>query len=124
MENPPQALLERLYGWVLELSQQQPNGAAFLDEHGYLHQQVVDFGSRLEELDNMESVDVPDELFVAAANLLEVLDMLWDRAEGEPVDLAEPSDLLTQTRWIFEQTLPVIELAVEELSVDNSGVDI
>lgn len=124
MENSPQALLERLYGWVLELSHLQPNGEAFLQEHGALHQQVMDFGSKLEELDELESVEVPDELFVAAANLLEVLDILWDRAEGEEVDLAEPAELLVQTRWILEQTLPVIELAVEELSVDNSGVDI
>lgn len=123
MHEDSAGLLDRLYGWVTGFAEQKASAEAFFEEHQALREEVLLFGQKLEETETLR-VEVPDELYVAAANMMEVLDLLWDEAAGETVDLAEPAELLTQTRAIFDLTLPLLEVAVEELSQDNSGVDI
>lgn len=123
MDQQPAALLQRLDEWVVGLAGDTRPAEQFFAEHEALRAEVSRLGEHLEQLETLP-VEVPDELFMAAANLYQVLDILWDQASGEEIDPAEPADLLIQTRYLLEQTLPLVENAVEELSQDSSGVDI
>jgi hypothetical protein len=120
------ALIQTLSNWLSVLqSQGNERGSVFERAFPELHAQVEQFGSLLEELEE-KGAEVPDALFQVAANLLTVLDIAWDGAQGESSDedFAEAYELLECSLMVLSEESAALENVFESIASEQSGVDL
>lgn len=126
MDNATPALIQTLGNWLSVLqSQGTERGSVFERAFPELHAQVEQFGSLLEELEE-KGAEVPDALFQVAANLLTVLDIAWDGAQGESSDedFAEAYELLECSLLVLSEESTALENVFESIASEQSGVDL
>ncbi|MCW5865655.1 MAG: hypothetical protein KIS61_00195 [Candidatus Eremiobacteraeota bacterium] len=126
MDSATPALIQTLSNWLSVLqSQGNERGSVFERAFPELHAQVEQFGSLLEELEE-KGAEVPDALFQVAANLLTVLDIAWDGAQGESSDedFAEAYELLECSLMVLSEESAALENVFESIASEQSGVDL
>lgn len=126
MDSATPALIHTLGNWLSVLqSQGDERGSVFEGAFPELHAQVEQFGDLLTELEE-KGADVPDALFQVAANLLTVLDIAWDGAQGEssPEDFAEAYELLECSLIVLSEESAALENVFESIASEQSGVDL
>lgn len=126
MDSATPALIQTLSNWLSVLqSQGNERGSVFERAFPDLHAQVEQFGSLLEELEE-KGAEVPDALFQVAANLLTVLDIAWDGAQGESSDedFAEAYELLECSLMVLSEESAALENVFESIASEQSGVDL
>ena len=126
MDSSAPALLQTLGNWLFVLqSQGDQHGSVFERAFPELHAQVEQFGSLLDELEE-KGAEVPDALFQVAANLLTVLDIAWDGAQGgsSDEDFAEAYQLLECSLVVLSEESAALENVFESIASEQSGVDL
>jgi len=86
---------------------------------------VEQFGTLLDELEE-KGAEVPDALFQVAANLLTVLDIAWDGAQGltSSEDYAEAYELLQCSLIVLSEESASLENVFETIASEQSGLDL
>ena len=126
MDSTTPALIHTLGNWLYVLqSQGHERASVFERAFPELHAQVEQFGTLLVELEE-KGAEVPDALFQVAANLLTVLDIAWDGAQGvsNAEDFAEAYELLECSRIVLAEEGAVLENVFETIASEQSGVDL
>lgn len=119
-------MIHILGSWLHGLQAQDPERTqGFTQAFPELRAELIQFGSLLEELDG-KGAEVPDALFQAATNLLQVLDILWDAAHGlsGAEDFVEAHELLGCSLVVLNQEGAIVENLFESLASEQSGMDL